>query len=566
MDTKHFFNLAIRYQKEKNFDKAILEYEKILVLNPKHSDTIFNLASLYSLKKNYLKASNLLSKYIKFNTDDFNAINNLGLIFFQMGKTQKAIEYLKKSILLNPNYADAYNNIGLIYMKINQYETAEKYCLKSYDLNPKSYATYINLKKILKINGKINDLENLYKNTIKSNPRYINAYMDLMDLYERRNEDKKLYEIIKKAEINFVENDFVNLFKGKNYFKNEKYSKVISLLENLSFKLDTLEQSRCLVLAKSYDKENNTEESYKYFIKMNELSLRNKKKNIDKNNFLNLIDERTKHFQKLNTQKSLEFKDNYDINNPVFMIGFPRSGTTLLDTILRSHPLIEVIEEKPLIHEVLLELKNVTRRDFTNIKDLNLKEIETVRKNYFTKRLKYIKKENKNKIYIDKFPLNIIYSAEIFRIFPNAKFVLSLRNPYDCILSCFMQDFILNDAMANFLSVKDTSVVYDKVMKLWNQYLNIFQIQHHAIKYEDLVENFDSTTKKILEFLNLDWSDSISKYQETAKKRDLISTPSYNQVIKPIYKEAVNRWKRYDSKIQDIKPLIDPWLKKYKYS
>ena len=122
------------------------------------------------------------------------------------------------------------------------------------------------------------ELENLYKNTLKSNPRYINAYMDLMDLYERRNEDKKLYEIIKKAEINFVENDFVNLFKGKNYFKKEKYSKVISLLENLSFKLDTLEQSRCLVLAKSYDKENNTEEAYKYFIKMNELSLRNKKK------------------------------------------------------------------------------------------------------------------------------------------------------------------------------------------------------------------------------------------------------------------------------------------------
>ena len=125
---------------------------------------------------------------------------------------------------------------------------------------------------------------------------------------------------------------------------------------------------------------------------MNELSLKNKKKNIDKNNFLNLIDERTKYFKKLNIQKNLEFTDNCDINNPVFMIGFPRSGTTLLDTILRSHPLIEVIEEKPLIYEVLFELKNLNRRDFTNLKDLNLKEIETVMKNYFNKRLKYTKK------------------------------------------------------------------------------------------------------------------------------------------------------------------------------
>ena len=211
------------------------------------------------------------------------------------------------------------------------------------------------------------------------------------------------------------------------------------------------------------------------------------------------------------------------------------------------------------------KLEKVTEGSFSNLNNLNSKDILNLRKIYFEQRLEYTKCNQKDKIYIDKFPLNIIYTAEIIRIFPDAKFIFSLRNPYDCILSCFMQDFYLNDAMSNFLDMNDCSILYDKVMKLWTQYLEIFQFHKHIIKYEDLVNNFDNSLNKVLEFLNLDWSEGITNYQKTAKKRNLISTPSYNQVIKPIYKEAINRWQRYENKLQGIKPLIDPWLKKHRY-
>ena len=562
---KNILDLAIQSHKEKKIEKAISLYKKFIALNPANSEAIYNLATLYLRSNDHNNALEFFFKFIKINPNNSNVYNDIGLIYYQNKELDKALHNINKSIELNPHNDNAHKNLGLIYYNKKNYYKAEKYLSKAFELNPKSYETYLNLKKIYKINDQFYNLENLYLKTIASNPNYINAYIDIMDLYERKNEEEKLNNIIKKAEAIFDESNFVNLFKGKIFFKANNFDQVISLLEPLFFNQETLEQSKCMILAKSFDKKNNTEKAFHYFSKMNEISLRNKNKNIDKNNFIKLIDKRINFFKKDNVKNWPKLNINVNYNNPVFMIGFPRSGTTLLDTILRGHPDVEVLEEKPIIYNVLENLQKITKDDFSNLNKLNSQDIISLRKIYFDKRFEYTKKNEKDKIYIDKFPLNIIYTAEIIRIFPEAKFIFSLRNPYDCILSCFMQDFYLNDAMSNFLNIEDCSFLYNKVMKLWTQYFEIFQFDKHFIKYEDLVTNFDNSLSKVLEFLNLDWSEGITNYQDTAKKRNLISTPSYNQVIKPIYKEAINRWIRYENKLQDIKPLIDPWVKKYNY-
>ncbi len=565
MDKNNILNLAIQSHKEKKITKAISLYKKVIASNPKSSKAIYNLALLYLQSNDHKNSLKFFFKFIKLNPKNSDAYNDIGLIYYQNKELDKALDNISKSLELNPYNGNANKNLGLIYYNLKQYSEAEKYLTRAFKLNPKSYETYLNLKKIYKINDKFENLENLYLRTIALNPNYINAYIDIMDLYERKNEEKKLTNIIKKTETVFDEHNFVNLFKGKIFFKKNNFDQVISLLEPLTFKQETLEQSKCMILAKSFDKKNNIEKAFYYFSKMNKISLRNKNKNIDKNNFITLIDKRINFFKKNRVKNWPECNINVNYNDPVFMIGFPRSGTTLLDTILRGHPKVEVIEEKPIIYNVLENLQKITKGNFSNLYKLKTKDILSLREVYFHQRLQYTKKNEKGKIYIDKFPLNIIYTAEIIRIFPDAKFIFSLRNPYDCILSCFMQDFYLNDAMSNFLDINDCSFLYNKVMKLWSQYFEIFQFDKHFIKYEDLVTNFDNSLNKVLEFLNLDWSDEITNYQNTAKKRNIISTPSYNQVIKPIYKEAINRWIRYENKLQGIKPLIDPWVKKYNY-
>ena len=155
--------------------------------------------------------------------------------------------------------------------------------------------------------------------------------------------------------------------------------------------------------------------------------------------------------------------------------------------------------------------------------------------------------------------------GEIIRIFPNAKFIVSLRHPCDCVLSCFMQDFELNDAMANFLNLDDAAHLYDAVMNLWTQYTSIFSINYHEVKYENLVKNFEPTVRSILNFLELSWNTSILEYSETAKKRENIATPSYAQVIKPIYSYAIGRWKRYRKQTTNIYPILEGWIKKFNY-
>ncbi len=162
-------------------------------------------------------------------------------------------------------------------------------------------------------------------------------------------------------------------------------------------------------------------------------------------------------------------------------------------------------------------------------------------------------------------PLNILHVGEILRFFPNAKFILALRHPYDCVLSCFMQNFMLNHAMANFLNLQDASKLYDLTMSLWKKYTEVFKIDYHIIRYEDVISNFENTIKGVLSFLNVSWSDNVTEFYKTAEKRGIISTPSYNQVSQPIYLNSMYRWKNYEKEFSNSKVSLDKWVKEYNY-
>ena len=119
--------------------------------------------------------------------------------------------------------------------------------------------------------------------------------------------------------------------------------------------------------------------------------------------------------------------------------------------------------------------------------------------------------------------------------------------------------------MANFLDIENAANIYNEVMKLWIQYTKLFSINLHVVKYEDVINNFNITIKDTLNFLNLSWTNDVEKFYETADKKRLISTPSYDQVNQPIYSESINKWMKYDNKISNILPILEPWIKKFNY-
>ena len=569
-DLKKNLKLAQEYIAKKKFSEALKLYEKIIQIHPENFEANSNLGTIFAQNNNLDKAIKLWEKAIEINPNDYGVHNNLGLTYVRIGKNNKAIKYLEKAIKLNPNDSNSFSNLGFALNQLGEHEKAKKNLLKSISINPNNYMAHYNLGNLYKRFNEIEKSEKCYKVALKIAPKFLNSYINLMNLYERSNQDLKLNEIINKSEEHIKNEPTIELFKGNLLYRSKKYSEVIKKLETIKFtnqlNMDGMvkEGSRTITLAKSYDQLDRTDKAFEYFKISNEINFNLNKDNINKNKIINIINEKIKYFEKQKISEWPVTKINNLKNDPIFLIGFPRSGTTLLDAILRSHPSVEVIEEKPIIDEFIIQLHNKTKSNFDTLKTVDENLLIEMKNVYFENRKKFVK-ENNNKIYIDKMPLNIIYAAEIVRIFPNAKFILAIRHPCDCVLSCFMQNFVLNDSMANFLNLNDSAKFYDIVMSLWDKYLNIFSINYHTVKYEKVVSNFDDSIKELLNFLNLPWSDNVNEFYKTAKNRGIISTPSYNQINQPIYSKSVGRWKKYEKQLSEILPILKPWIKKYGY-
>ena len=301
-----------------------------------------------------------------------------------------------------------------------------------------------------------------------------------MEAYEKTNQEKELKSAISNAQTLIKGNPIIKLYKGIMLNNNEKFIEAKNYLESILFDTKEIKNEilRVSALAKCYDRIGATDKAFNYFTKANNLFPQIRKvKYFDKNRYLREIKIRKEFFKKSNIKKWPTLKQPDNEPSPIFLIGFPRSGTTFLDTILRSHPLIEVVEEQFMVKKLIDSLNQLPNGGLEGLKEIKKEQIIKIRKIYFESLESQIQNKSSAKIYIDRLPLNIIHVGEIVRIFPNAKFIVSLRHPCDCVLSCFMQDFELNDAMANFLNLDDAAHLYDAVMNLWTQYTSIFSIK-----------------------------------------------------------------------------------------
>ena len=550
---------------KKNFSLAEDNLKKILDIDENNLKALFILGSVFIQTEQLDSAIDYLNKVNNIDPNIANVHNNLGIVYIKLKKFQDAKKFFNKTLEINPSHLDAYNSLGIVHAELGDLNQALFNVKKVLELNSNFVSAHNNLGLIYKKFEHFNEAETSFKKAIEIDFKFIESHYNLMELYEKGNQNDKLESIVNNFEKLFKANSITSLYRGHILYKKDLFLEAIKSLESFSIENNiNLEVDRINLLGKSYDKIGNINDAFLSFEKANLLNTNLKIEGINKNNFLNEIKIRINYFKNIKIVEKLP-KQSQNYQDPVFMIGFPRSGTTLLDTILRSHPMIEVIEEKSSVKKIVNSLNKLTNNifeGFNNIKDVNIKEI---RKNYFEDLLSYIDHHDKDSIYIDKLPLNIVYIAEILKIFPHAKFIISLRHPCDCILSCYMQNFKLNDSMSNFLNLKDTAVTYDLIMNLLKIYKSKFNFNFYEIKYENLISKFDNEIKNLLGFLELPWNDSVLEYQKTASERERIFTPSYDQVIKPLYLKLAGRWKKYENKLSNVYPILEPWIKEFKY-
>jgi tetratricopeptide (TPR) repeat protein len=245
--------------------------------------------------------------------------------------------------------------------------------------------------------------------------------------------------------------------------------------------------------------------------------------------------------------------------SPVFLVGFPRSGTTLLDTFLMGHPGAAVLEEVPLMAAAQQSLG-----DGPDLPDRSVAELEAARSAYFAGLDEHVEADFDGLV-IDKLPLNMLAPRFIHTLFPDAKLIFAQRHPCDCVLSCFMQAFALNNSMASFLEIESAADFYDAAMTLWTRFNELLPLNVHTIVYEDLVADPEATLRPLVDFLGLDWRGELLDHVSTARARGTIHTPSYAQVTQPLTRRASGRWKRYRKQLEPVLPVLLPWAERLGY-
>jgi len=490
--------------------------------------------------KNYQKSCDLALKILE-SGPNIDALMLTGMSLFQIKNFSKAEYYLAKAyqLILNNHVLHLYYletlletngiEIGLKIAKDIKNKSQEVKLLEILLFEKNGQYTKaisqaetldesVQKKEILAWNlERINDLnkaEKFAKQGFKLNQEGYKCNVVLSKIYLRKNKPKKAKKSLKNIKLRGLSPANLSIYfnlKGQILEKLKCYKKAF---KNHTKSNEVLKQSNAYKLLKG--------NSYYTFDKIATI----KNYFYNKPQFENLLESKTP---------------------VVFMLGFPRSGTTLLENILNSHSLIASIEEKPTIDSILHQFLQ-TPDSIEKLSNLSDDEIKELQSGYLHSRKLYCSKEKP--VIIDKMPLNIIHIGLLYRIFPNAKFIVSTREIRDVALSCYFQNFAINDAMANFLDWDTTNKYLIEIMQLGLSIINNYPINHYLVSYEKLVEDTFGEVKSIINFLGLEWQENIKDYREKIVGKN-INTPSYAKISEKITQSRKQRWKNYRDQFND---------------
>ena len=509
-----------------------------------------------------------VQKSVELSPNDAEAHYNLGNTLIELGKLGEAEASYKQATALKPDYAEAYSNLGVTLQELGKLGDAGASYKQAIALKPDFAEAHSNLGNTLRGLGKSQEAEASFRQAIALKPDFAEAHINLCDLLQVTNKIDKLSFALGEArsKIFGVKADFL-YFEALVYFRTERYAEAGALIDQITegelseasrasyYKLlgDLRNRNRNYDAAFSaYEDSNRTVKAGREFLGLE----------IAAGQYFELHKNTALQLEQISIESPLFKRPYQDGREPSFLVGFPRSGTTLLDTILRTHSRITVIEEQPMVQKMSEALGGL--RDVSAAETVDSDRLIVARDSYL-KELSRHTLVPEDSLVIDKFPLNLLRAPLISQAFPEAKFILALRHPLDCILSCWMQNFRLNAAMANMVDLDRIVDFYCVAMKIFKLSQERYGLNVHWIRYEDLIEDFETATTSVLEFLGLEWERALLNYQATASVRPKINTPSHSQVIKPIYKTASYRWKHYEKHLEKYKPQLSLWIEEYGY-
>jgi len=251
--------------------------------------------------------------------------------------------------------------------------------------------------------------------------------------------------------------------------------------------------------------------------------------------------------------------------SPIFIVGFPRSGTTLLEQTLDAHPSLCSMDETRFLHEVIDKMVDDKVGYPAKLASVSGTVLEELRQMYWSRVRRKVDVARGQRL-VDKNPMNLLALPAIHRLFPNSRVLVAVRHPCDVILSCYMQHFRAPEFTMLCRDLPSLAAGYRRAFDFWYREAAILRPAAREVRYEILVSDFENQVRAIADFLELPWNDVMLEPGEHARRKGFISTPSYSQVLQPIGSASVNRWKSYEKHFGEVVPVIQPFLDRWGYS
>ncbi len=531
-----------------NFNKG--KFEKVIKLGKKFLKKNNDFQVLYALGvtnltlKDYLEAEKFFRSIISFKPTAENYYI-YGNIQKQLKNYNEASEYFLKAINLKSDYSEAYNNLGNTKFRLGFIDEAVKNYKKAIKFNKKNFPAYFNLAHVYSEEKNFDDLKKVLQNVLKFDENNTTALNDLGYLnliLGNVDEGRKLFEKV-------INIDDTHIRAFKNYFlitKVEKGNKFLKKLEKID--LSTVNDEDKIYAYTSLSKCNFDLNQSDLALKYLEESHKIKK---IKSNFSfqaeKKLFEKIKNIFEQNLNEQPKYSDKLNIT-PIFILGMPRSGTTLLEQVLSSHSNIHGAGELNYLPKIMDKFKLDKLQDFVDF-------MKTIRLEYYEK----LSQLSNKKFIIDKLPMNFRWIGFIVKAFPEAKIIHIQRNPMAICWSNYRINFP-DPGMDFSLSQKDTAkyyILYDDLIKFWSKKLKE-KIIH--IRYESFVNDFENETFSLVKKLGIRWEENVKHYSKNVRP---VQTASLLQVRGTIKKNTSDEWKKYQDHLKIMQETLDSAKIKY---
>ena len=503
---------GVRHLFASRFRKAEDAFKKVLIEDKNNIDALRFMGILAYKTGNHDIAEKMFVKALMLDPTYSIVWANLAHVYTVTGQLDKAKKSFQNILKMDPENGLIWAELGTVLNKLANYKDGRDAYLKSIELKPDSPRVYLSLGHVYKTMGDIENSIESYKETIKYNNLSGEAYWSLANLktYKFTNNEIEEMEKALKSEMSDIE-------KCQMYF----------------------------ALGKAYEVEKDFDNSFKNYSKGNKI-----KKEESEYSSMDTTDNTSKVIQFFNEKKLMQLSSSKTLDrDPIFVLGMPRSGSTLIDQIISSHSMVDGTQELPNIIKIAADLKRKNNLYPEILDEIDEDEITELGEKYLNG-TRWAR--DSAPYFIDKMPNNFIHIGLIKTILPNAKIIDTRRDAMDTCFSCFKQFFARGQLFT--YSLEDLGKYYSDYIKAMNHWHKVFGDQIYTVRYDNVINDTENTIKELIQYCELPFENECLEFYKSSRP---VKTPSAEQVRQPIYKSGLNYWKNFEEHLQPLKKVID---------